>query len=52
MKDWDKKLFKTLEHRRQTATDSRFLKKLSKWILELSGDVNVAMRLRQIAEKR
>lgn len=50
-KNWDKSLFKTLEHKGETATDYKFLKQLQKWIFDLSGNVNVAMRLHNIAQK-
>ncbi|KKL83771.1 hypothetical protein LCGC14_1971370 [marine sediment metagenome] len=45
--DWDKSLWKTNEVRR----DAAFLKRLAKWILRLSGNVNVAQRLNVIAIK-
>lgn len=51
MKNYDKKLFKTLERGKKTATDKQFLKNLSKWIFDLSGNVNVTMRLKNLAEK-
>jgi len=49
--DWNKKLFKTLEYRGETATDYRFLKQLQKFVVDLFGNVNVAMRLHGVAEK-
>lgn len=51
MKDWNKALFKTLEHRKELATDYMFLKQLSKWILDFSGNINVSMRLIMLAAK-
>ena len=51
MKNWDKKLFKTLEYKGEAATDYRFLKQLQKFVADLFGNVNVAMRLHNVAEK-
>lgn len=48
-KDWDETLFETLEYRKKIASDYRFLRQLSDWILELSGNVNVVMRLQNLA---
>ena len=45
MKDWDTKLDKVIEAK----TDSAFLTKLSKWLVDLSGNVNAAQRLNVIA---
>jgi len=45
MKDYDKALDKVND----VKTDKAFLKRLSKWIIELSGNVNVAQRLNVIA---
>ncbi len=53
-KDWDKDLFKTLETKPDKngmttmATDKQFLKNLDKWLFNLSGNVNVSMRLKGI----
>lgn len=51
MKDFDKALFKTLECRGKGITDREFLIQLSDWIFDLSGNVNVTMRLKIIAER-
>ncbi|MCK5503800.1 MAG: hypothetical protein KAJ10_01485 [Thermodesulfovibrionia bacterium] len=51
MEDHDKALFKTLEKNNKTATDKEFLDNLSEWIIDISGNVNVAMRLKLIAEE-
>lgn len=47
----DNKLFKTLEYKNKTATDSRFLYNLSEWINNTTGNVNVAMRLKILSNK-
>lgn len=47
MKDFDKKLTETTEVR----SDHYFVKRLQKWIFELSGNVNVAMRLHNVSQK-
>jgi len=44
-KDWDLALDKVTEAK----TSKRFLTKLSKWLVELSGNVNAAQRLNVIA---
>jgi len=51
MKAHEKDLFKTLEHRNETATDSKFLLQLSDWVAANEGNVNVAMRLNILADK-
>ncbi len=43
--DWDKWLDSTIEAK----TDKAFLTRLSKWLVDLSGNVNVAQRLNIIA---
>lgn len=48
MKDWDKALDKVNDVKSHKA----FLNRLSKWIIELSGNVNVAQRLDVIAVAR
>ncbi len=45
MTNFDKKLDKLMEARK----DATFLKRLSKWLFELSGNVNAAQRLNAIA---
>jgi len=39
------RLFKTLEYRKKTATDSQFVSRLGKWLEMYTGNVNVVMRL-------
>jgi len=46
-KDWDRSLDKVTDAR----TDKVFLTKLSKWLVELSGNVNAAQRLNVISLK-
>ncbi len=43
--DWDSKLDWVNDVKR----DNNFIKRLSKWIFDLSGNVNVAQRLNGIA---
>lgn len=47
MKDFDKALWKVNDAKR----DKTFLKRLSKWIFEISGNVNIAQRLNGIVIK-
>jgi len=49
--DWDEKLFETLACGNYTAKDHTVLRKLAKWIGDVSGNVNVTMRLYHIADK-
>jgi len=49
MKAHEKDMFKTLEHRGETATDRKFLLQLSDWVAANEGNVNVAMRLNVLA---
>jgi len=44
-KDWDRSLDKVTEAK----TDKLFLTRLSKWLIDLSGNVNAAQRLNIIA---
>lgn len=44
--DWDGRLWKV----NNCIQDKVFLRRLSGWILDLSGNVNVSMRLKEVAE--
>lgn len=48
--DFDQALIETLKHEEEIATDEQFLRQLADWILAISGDVNVTVRLKTIAE--
>ncbi len=45
MKDWEEKLDKLTATKR----DSSFLKRLSRWLVSVSGNANAAQRLHAIA---
>jgi len=47
-KDWDRALDKATSAK----TDKAFLIRLSKWLIELSGNVNAAQRLNVIALRK
>ena len=52
MKKWDNALFETLENnRKKVNTDKQFLKKLSAWIVEYTGNVNVTQRLSALSNR-
>ena len=44
-------LFETLECKGKIAEDHKFIKQLSKWILDVHENVNVSMRLAILADK-
>lgn len=43
-------LVQTLKHDGETATDAQFLRQLADWVIDVDGNVNVAVRLKTIAE--
>lgn len=47
----DKDLFDTLKWGKETASEKQFLKKLSTWIINNTGNVNVAQRLAILSDK-